>query len=119
MWKTNLVSQTTITVSALAGEFDICPRDCPVPFFVFQIVDWVLHVSEQNLYRVQCLFQCPSAKVSCFPSGTQSHEAPMAGPPLLTAISLLQVCEQLYHDGYQDAVSFLNRLSKWLGTRSR
>ncbi|XP_042689600.1 uncharacterized protein LOC122168382 isoform X2 [Centrocercus urophasianus] len=66
MWKTNLVSQTTITVSALAGEFDICPRDCPVPFFVFQIVDWVLHVSEQNLYRVQCLFQCPSAKVSCF-----------------------------------------------------
>ncbi|XP_052554437.1 omega-hydroxyceramide transacylase-like isoform X2 [Tympanuchus pallidicinctus] len=83
MWKTNLVSQTTITVSALAGEFDICPRDCPVPFFVFQIVDWVLHVSEQNLYRVQCLFQCPSAKV----------------------------CEQLYHDGYQDAVSFLHRLN--------
>uniref|UniRef100_A0A8C3L2X0 PNPLA domain-containing protein n=1 Tax=Chrysolophus pictus TaxID=9089 RepID=A0A8C3L2X0_CHRPC len=83
MWKTNFVSQTTITVSALAGEFDICPRDCPVPFFIFQIVDWILRISEQNLYRIQCLFRCPSAKV----------------------------CEQLYHDGYQDAVSFLHRLN--------
>ncbi|XP_040508868.1 omega-hydroxyceramide transacylase-like isoform X2 [Gallus gallus] len=83
MWKTNFVSQTTITVSALAGEYDICPRDCPVPFFTFQIVDWILQISEQNLYRIQCLFQCPSAKV----------------------------CEQLYHDGYQDAVSFLHRLN--------
>ncbi|POI32150.1 hypothetical protein CIB84_004099, partial [Bambusicola thoracicus] len=62
MWKTNFMSQTTITVSALAGEYDICPRDCPVPFFTFQIVDWILQISEQNLYRIQCLFQCPSAK---------------------------------------------------------
>uniref|UniRef100_A0A8C9EPB8 PNPLA domain-containing protein n=1 Tax=Pavo cristatus TaxID=9049 RepID=A0A8C9EPB8_PAVCR len=83
MWKTNFISQTTITVSALAGEYDICPRDCPVPFFTFQVVDWILQISEQNLYRMQCLFQCPSAKV----------------------------CEQLYHDGYQDAVSFLHRLN--------
>ncbi|OXB84497.1 UNVERIFIED_CONTAM: hypothetical protein H355_010924, partial [Colinus virginianus] len=90
MWKARFTSQTTITVSALAGEYDICPRDCPLAFFTFQAVDWILQISEQNLYRVQCLFQCPSAKG----------------------------CEQLYHNGYQDAVSFLQRLSKWLGMRS-
>ncbi|XP_015740408.2 patatin-like phospholipase domain-containing protein 1, partial [Coturnix japonica] len=83
MGKTNFVSQNTITVSSLAGEYDICPRDCPVPFFTFPIVDGILLISEQNLYRMQCLIQCPSAKV----------------------------CKQLYHDGYQDAVSFLHRLN--------
>ncbi|NXJ07289.1 PLPL1 protein, partial [Odontophorus gujanensis] len=56
MWKASFTSHTTITVSALAGEYDICPRDCPLAFFTFQIVDWILQISEQNLYRVQCLF---------------------------------------------------------------
>ncbi|XP_021232618.1 patatin-like phospholipase domain-containing protein 1 [Numida meleagris] len=83
MRKASYTSQTTITVSALAGEYDICPRDCPVAFFTVQITDWILQISEQNLYRIQCLFQCPSEKV----------------------------CKQLYHDGYQDAVSFLQRLN--------
>lgn len=36
----------------------------------------------------------------------------MAGPPALPATSFLQVMDQLYTYGYQDTVSFLERLSK-------
>lgn len=36
----------------------------------------------------------------------------MAGPSALTATSFLQVMDQLYICGYQDTVSFLERLSK-------
>ncbi|XP_009333035.1 PREDICTED: patatin-like phospholipase domain-containing protein 1 [Pygoscelis adeliae] len=40
MWQANFVSRTTITVSGLAGEYDICPKDSPAAFFTFQLSDW-------------------------------------------------------------------------------
>ncbi|XP_009890050.1 PREDICTED: patatin-like phospholipase domain-containing protein 1 [Charadrius vociferus] len=83
MWRANFVSRTTITVSAFAGEYDICPKDCPAAFFTFQLSD-------------------------C----TESHEAPIAGPSALTATSPLQVLNQFFIHGYQDTVSYFKRLSK-------
>ncbi|NXE08857.1 PLPL1 protein, partial [Lophotis ruficrista] len=56
MWQANFVSPTTITVSAFAGEFDICPKDSPAAFFAFQLSDCVLQISKRNICRLQCIF---------------------------------------------------------------
>ncbi|XP_035203085.1 patatin-like phospholipase domain-containing protein 1 isoform X1 [Oxyura jamaicensis] len=83
MWKANFTSQTMITVSAFAGEYDICPKDCPAAFFNFQISDCILQISKKNIYRFLCIFLCPTK----------------------------QVCNQFYDDGYRDTVTFLKNLS--------
>ncbi|NXL89983.1 PLPL1 protein, partial [Alectura lathami] len=53
MWKDNYTSQTTITVSAFAGEYDICPRECPVAFLALQIIGNIFQISKKNLVRIQ------------------------------------------------------------------
>uniref|UniRef100_A0A493U358 PNPLA domain-containing protein n=1 Tax=Anas platyrhynchos platyrhynchos TaxID=8840 RepID=A0A493U358_ANAPP len=83
MWKANFTSQTMITVSAFAGEYDICPKDCPAAFFNFQISDCIFQISKKNIYRFLCILQCPTK----------------------------QVCDQFYADGYRDTVTFLKNLS--------
>ncbi|NXG57522.1 PLPL1 protein, partial [Hemiprocne comata] len=55
MWQADFVSPTTITVSALAGEYDICPKESPAAFLTFQISDCILLISERNICRFQCL----------------------------------------------------------------
>ncbi|NXA13073.1 PLPL1 protein, partial [Sapayoa aenigma] len=56
MWTADFVSKTTITVSAFAGEFDICPKDGPAAFLTFQISDCVLELSKKNICRLKYLF---------------------------------------------------------------
>ncbi|NXP09149.1 PLPL1 protein, partial [Thinocorus orbignyianus] len=53
MWRANFVSRTTITVSAFAGEYDICPKDSPAAFFTFQLSDCILQISKRNICRMQ------------------------------------------------------------------
>ncbi|XP_055584266.1 omega-hydroxyceramide transacylase-like isoform X2 [Falco cherrug] len=83
MWRANFTSRTTITVSAFAGEYDICPKDSPAAFFNFQLSDCILQISKINICRLQYIFQLPT----------------------------YQVLDQFYIHGYQDTVSFLKRLS--------
>ncbi|NXC41411.1 PLPL1 protein, partial [Penelope pileata] len=52
LWRSNFTSQTMITVSAFAGEYDICPRDCPAAFFTLQIFGHLIPISKKNLYRM-------------------------------------------------------------------
>ncbi|NWX38895.1 PLPL1 protein, partial [Steatornis caripensis] len=56
MWQANFVSRTTLTVSAFAGEYDICPKDGPAAFFSFQISDCILQISKRNFYRFKFIF---------------------------------------------------------------
>ncbi|NWH21145.1 PLPL1 protein, partial [Grus americana] len=56
MWRANFVSRTTITVSAFAGEYDICPKDGPAAFFTFQLSDCILQISKRNIRRLQYIF---------------------------------------------------------------
>ncbi|NXX61311.1 PLPL1 protein, partial [Scopus umbretta] len=49
----NFVSQTTITISGFAGEYDICPRDGPAAFFTFQISNCTLQISKRNVFRLK------------------------------------------------------------------
>ncbi|NXM01451.1 PLPL1 protein, partial [Tyrannus savana] len=56
MWRADFVSQTTITVSAFAGEYDICPRDGAAAFLNFQLSDCILQISTRNLCRLQHIF---------------------------------------------------------------
>ncbi|XP_027584672.1 patatin-like phospholipase domain-containing protein 1 [Pipra filicauda] len=84
MWRADFVSQNTITVSAFAGEYDICPRDGAAAFFNFQLSDCTLHLSTRNLCRLQHIFQVPKR----------------------------QVMDRFFASGYQDTVCFLKRLSK-------
>ncbi|NXN68886.1 PLPL1 protein, partial [Himantopus himantopus] len=56
MWRANFVSRTMITVSAFAGEYDICPKDCPAAFFTFQLSDCILQISKRNICRLQYIF---------------------------------------------------------------
>ncbi|NXN29197.1 PLPL1 protein, partial [Nycticryphes semicollaris] len=56
MWRANFVSRTTITVSAFAGEYDICPKDGPAAFFTFQLSDCILQISKRNICRMQYIF---------------------------------------------------------------
>lgn len=111
MWQANFVSRATITVSAFTGEYDICPKDGPAAFFALQLSDCILHISKRNVCRLHYVLRLPTCQVSCF-YRYAGHEAPIAGPSALTATSLLQVLEQFYTHGYQDAASFLKRLSK-------
>ncbi|NXT82919.1 PLPL1 protein, partial [Zapornia atra] len=53
MWRSNYVSRTTITVSAFAGEYDICPKDSPAAFLTLQLSDCILHISKRNICRLQ------------------------------------------------------------------
>ncbi|NXU76727.1 PLPL1 protein, partial [Oreotrochilus melanogaster] len=55
MWQADFVSQNTITISAFAGEYDICPKEGPAAFLTFQISDCILLISKRNLSRIQCL----------------------------------------------------------------
>ncbi|NXK18140.1 PLPL1 protein, partial [Arenaria interpres] len=52
MWRADFVTRTTITVSAFAGEYDICPKDCPAAFFTFQLSDCILQISKRNICRM-------------------------------------------------------------------
>ncbi|NXX82021.1 PLPL1 protein, partial [Urocolius indicus] len=56
MWRANLVSRTTITVSGFAGEYDICPKDSPAAFLTFQLSDCILYISKKNICRLQYIF---------------------------------------------------------------
>ncbi|KAM6370078.1 omega-hydroxyceramide transacylase-like [Pluvialis apricaria] len=85
MWRANFVSRTTITVSAFAGEYDICPKDCPAAFFTFQLSDCILQISKRNICRLLYIFQLPPC----------------------------QVRDQFFIHGYQDTVSFFKRLSEF------
>ncbi|NXS34805.1 PLPL1 protein, partial [Pomatostomus ruficeps] len=53
MWRNDFVSRTTITISAFAGEYDICPKDGPAAFLTFQLSDCILQISKMNLCRLQ------------------------------------------------------------------
>ncbi|NXO61268.1 PLPL1 protein, partial [Phainopepla nitens] len=56
MWRADFVSRTTITISAFAGEYDICPRDGPAAFLTFQLSDCILQISKMNICRLQHIF---------------------------------------------------------------
>ncbi|NWU80329.1 PLPL1 protein, partial [Onychorhynchus coronatus] len=56
MWRADFISRTTITVSAFAGEYDICPRDGAAAFLNFQLSDCTLQLSTRNLCRLQHIF---------------------------------------------------------------
>lgn len=66
MWRSSFVSRTTITVSAFAGEYDICPKDCPAAFLTFQFSDCIFQISKRNFSRLLYIFYCPTEQVSCF-----------------------------------------------------
>ena len=117
MLQANFLSRTVITVSAFAGKYDICPKDSPAAFFTFQLSDCILQISKRNIWCLQYIFQLSTHQVRAS-TGTQSHEAPIAGPSALAATSPLQVLDQFYTHSYKDTVS-LKRLSKQLGVRSR
>ncbi|KAM3659144.1 omega-hydroxyceramide transacylase-like [Ammospiza maritima maritima] len=86
MWRADFVSRSTITISAFAGEYDICPKDGPAAFLTFQLSD-----CEQFLQvaRAMSPLQQPSCPDCHLPS---------------------QVIDRFYIQGYQDAISFLKRL---------
>ncbi|NXD77764.1 PLPL1 protein, partial [Halcyon senegalensis] len=52
MWRADFTSRTMITISAFAGEYDICPRDGSAAFFTFQLSDCILQISKRNLCRL-------------------------------------------------------------------
>ncbi|NWS84851.1 PLPL1 protein, partial [Toxostoma redivivum] len=52
MWRADFVSRSTITISAFAGEYDICPKDGSAAFLTFQISDCILHISKMNMCRL-------------------------------------------------------------------
>ncbi|NXO77760.1 PLPL1 protein, partial [Sitta europaea] len=52
MWRADFVSRSTITISAFAGEYDICPREGPAAFLTFQLSDCILHISKMNICRL-------------------------------------------------------------------
>ncbi|RLV90031.1 hypothetical protein DV515_00014586, partial [Chloebia gouldiae] len=82
MWTADFVSRSTITISAFAGEYDICPKDGPAAFLTFQLSDCILQISKMNICRLQHILLAPTR----------------------------QVMELFYVQGYQDTVSFLKRL---------
>ncbi|NXU89263.1 PLPL1 protein, partial [Xiphorhynchus elegans] len=56
MWRATFVTRSTITVSAFAGEYDICPKDGAAAFLTFQLADCILHISKMNICRLQHIF---------------------------------------------------------------
>uniref|UniRef100_A0A8C3YA20 PNPLA domain-containing protein n=1 Tax=Catharus ustulatus TaxID=91951 RepID=A0A8C3YA20_CATUS len=57
-------SPGTITISAFAGEYDICPKDSAAAFLTFQISDCILHISKMNICRLLYIFCPPTRQVS-------------------------------------------------------
>ncbi|NXW90704.1 PLPL1 protein, partial [Alopecoenas beccarii] len=53
MWQSNFVSRTTITISAFAGEYNICPKENPAAFFTFQLFNYILQISKRNISHLQ------------------------------------------------------------------
>ncbi|NXQ66138.1 PLPL1 protein, partial [Quiscalus mexicanus] len=53
MWRADFVCRSTITISAFAGEYDICPKDGPAAFLTFQLSDCILYISKMNICRLQ------------------------------------------------------------------
>uniref|UniRef100_A0A8C0UA07 Patatin-like phospholipase domain-containing protein 1 n=2 Tax=Cyanistes caeruleus TaxID=156563 RepID=A0A8C0UA07_CYACU len=82
MWRANFVSRSTITISAFAGEYDICPRDGPAAFLTFQLADCIMQISKMNICRLKNILLVPKR----------------------------QVMDRFLIEGYQDTVSFLKRL---------
>lgn len=80
MWRADFVSRTTITISAFAGEYDICPKDCPAAFLNFQLSDCIFQISKMNICRLLYIFQVPKRQVSSS-SREQDHEPPAAQLP--------------------------------------
>ncbi|NXD43066.1 PLPL1 protein, partial [Copsychus sechellarum] len=56
MWRADFVSRSTITISAFAGEYDICPKDGPAAFLTFQLSDSILQISKMNMCRLLHVF---------------------------------------------------------------
>ncbi|NXJ83377.1 PLPL1 protein, partial [Trogon melanurus] len=56
MWRANFVSRSTITVSAFAGEYDICPKDSSAAFLTFQLSDSIFQISKRNICRFLYIF---------------------------------------------------------------
>ncbi|NWW34192.1 PLPL1 protein, partial [Panurus biarmicus] len=56
MWRADFVSRNTITISAFAGEYDICPKDGPAAFLNFQLSDCILQISKMNICRLVYIF---------------------------------------------------------------
>ncbi|NWY73136.1 PLPL1 protein, partial [Erithacus rubecula] len=56
MWRADFVSRSTITVSAFAGEYDICPKDGPAAFLTLQLSDSILQISKMNMCRLFYIF---------------------------------------------------------------
>ncbi|XP_014114370.1 PREDICTED: patatin-like phospholipase domain-containing protein 1 [Pseudopodoces humilis] len=82
MWRANFVSRSTITISAFAGEYDICPRDGPAAFLTFQLADCIMQISKMNFCRLKNILLVPKR----------------------------QVMDRFLIEGYQDTVYFLKRL---------
>ncbi|XP_044287734.1 omega-hydroxyceramide transacylase-like [Varanus komodoensis] len=77
--------ETAITVSPFTGEIDICPRDCPAIFYSLHIVHGSIQISIENLCRIGYALFPPSCRV----------------------------LNEFYSQGYQDAILFLHRNSKY------
>ncbi|NWQ81712.1 PLPL1 protein, partial [Columbina picui] len=56
MWQNNFVSRATITISAFAGEYNICPKENPAAFFAVQVFNYILQISKRNICRLQYAF---------------------------------------------------------------
>ncbi|KAF3831458.1 hypothetical protein GH733_000270, partial [Mirounga leonina] len=74
-----------ITISTFSGQQDICPRDCPAIFHDFRMFNCSFQFSLENIARMTH---------ALFP------------PDLL-------ILHNYYYRGYEDAVSYLRRLSKY------
>ncbi|XP_060045693.1 omega-hydroxyceramide transacylase isoform X7 [Erinaceus europaeus] len=73
----------SITISTFSGQQDICPRDCPAIFHDFRMFNYSFQFSLENITRMtHALF-----------------------PPDLMAL------HDYYYRGYEDAVSYLKRLT--------
>ncbi|NWJ00079.1 PLPL1 protein, partial [Crypturellus undulatus] len=56
MEQTSFVTEATITVSPLMGEYDICPRENPTAFLFLQASSFLIQISKANMYRIWCVF---------------------------------------------------------------
>lgn len=110
MWRADFVSPSTITISAFAGEYDICPKDGAAAFLTFQIADCILHISKMNMCRILYIFHPPTRQVSYLQ--VAKAMSPLQQPSCPDCHLSLQVINNFYIQGYQDTISFLKRLSK-------
>lgn len=110
MWRADFVSPSTITISAFAGEYDICPKDSAAAFLTFQISDCILHISKMNICRLLYIFCPPTHQVSYLQVARAM--SPVQQPSCPDCHLSLQVITNFYIQGYQDTICFLKRLSK-------